>query len=168
MSYSSSPISLRDPAASQCPCAIPNACIIPYAARSLLSSWRLRVRAGAPLGGGGVRGTPRTEAVRRPPLTPGYYCEFPECGTRPSFYSLWSPTKYPCQNFFHPIFYFPTYRCPLDYHPLDGIYSSHPQTVPQASFVTLQDGTRDRRMAHAFYAFRRLTEPLRHVSRRFS
>lgn len=146
MSYSSSPISLRDPAASQCPCAIPNACIIPYAARSLLSSWCLCVRAGAPLGGGGVPGTPRTEAVRRPPPDTRLYCEFPECGTRPSFYSLWSPVKYPCQNFFHPILNFLTYCRPLDYYLLDGIYSSHPQTVPQASFVTLQDVSRDRRI----------------------
>ena len=168
MSCSSSSISTHDPTASQCPCAIPNACIIPYAARSLLSSWCLCVRAGAPLGGGGVPGTPRTEAVRRPTPDTRLYCEFPECGTRPSFYSLWSPTKYPCQKFFHPIFNFPTHYHPLDYYPLDGIYSSYPENHPTSVLRDATGCSSGQTYTHAFYAFRRLTEPLRHVSRQFS
>nr|DAJ13023.1 MAG TPA: hypothetical protein [Podoviridae sp. ctK5Q1] len=43
MSCSSCTIAPHDPTASQCPCAIPNACIIPHAPRSLLSSWCLCV-----------------------------------------------------------------------------------------------------------------------------
>nr|DAW00536.1 MAG TPA: hypothetical protein [Caudoviricetes sp.] len=43
MSCSSYSIALRDPTASQCPCAIPNAYIISYAVRSPLSSWCLCV-----------------------------------------------------------------------------------------------------------------------------
>lgn len=47
------------------------------------------VRAGAPLGGGGVPGTPRTEAVRRPTPDTRLYCEFPEYRTlAPTNFSL--------------------------------------------------------------------------------
>lgn len=46
-------------------------------------------RAGAPLGGGGVPGTPRKEAVRRPSPNTRLYCKFPECRTlAPTNFSL--------------------------------------------------------------------------------
>nr|DAP10724.1 MAG TPA: hypothetical protein [Caudoviricetes sp.] len=51
------------------------------------------VRAGAPLGGGGVPGTPRKEAVRRPSPNTRLYCKFPECRTLAPLIFLWSPAK---------------------------------------------------------------------------
>nr|DAW00537.1 MAG TPA: hypothetical protein [Caudoviricetes sp.] len=41
------------------------------------------------------------------PLTPGYYCEFPECGTRPSFLFTLESHQIPLLKFFPPNFSFP-------------------------------------------------------------